>query len=161
MSEKNKKQSFKEKYPAMDNDAVKKEIAVQKSAKDKMTAVALEIEQNFTAFGEILDPMEWINPNTGKKVTIAMIRRPRMKQMKEMIPPEMAKYAGKQVPKELETKYEMFVYQKMSEMIAIPEKTAKEWERDASPWFMRRFWKHIEGINKLVEGDSAGFLEPQ
>ena len=160
MSE-NKKKTFAEKYPALDAKGIERQKAGQQATKTKYTAKALEIEKNFTAFGEVLDPIEWKDPNTEKFKTIAMVRRPTMKQMKEMVPPEMVKYVGKKAPKELEEKYAKFMYQKMSEMIAIPERIADGWEEYANPWFMRKFWQHIEDIVKMIEGESEGFLEPQ
>jgi len=151
------KKSFAEKYPALDEEGIKKEIKGQETAKTKYAAEALEIEKNFAEFCEVLDPIEWKNPNTGKFVKIGLVRRPTMKQMKEMVPPEMAKYVGKKAPKELEEKYAKFFYQKMSEMIVIPEKTASEWEAEGNPWYMRMFWQHIADIVKLIEGQAEGF----
>ncbi len=161
MNEKNKKKSFAEKFPAMDKKAVKTEIKVQEKAKDEMTAQALEIEKNFTSFGDVTDPIQWKDPSTGKFKDIALVRRPTMKERKEMVPPEYAKYAGKKIPKELEEEYATFMYQQMSKLIILPKKTAEEWERDASPWFMKLFWTHIKDIVVMIEGKADSFLEPQ
>ena len=150
------KKSFAEKYPPLDEEGIKKEVKGQETAKTKYAAEALEIEKNFTEFCEVLDPIEWKNSD-GKFVTIAKVRRPTMKQMKELVPPEMAKYVGKKAPKELEEKYAKFFYEKMAEMIVFPEKTADEWEADGNPWFMRMFWQHIADIVKLIEGQAEGF----
>jgi len=161
MSEKNRKKSFAEKYPPLDKAGIKKEIKDQETAKTKYVAEALEIEKNFAEFCEVLDPIMWKNPRTGKFVKIALVRRPTMKQMKELVPPEMAEYVGKKAPKELEEKYAEFFYQKMAEMIVFPERTADGWEEDGNPWYLRMFWQHIADIVKLIEGQAEGFPEPR
>lgn len=161
MSEKTGKKTFDEKYPPLDKEGIKEEIKGQKTAKTKYAAEALEIEKNFAEFCEVLDPIEWKNPKTGKFMKIGLVRRPTMKQIKELVPPEMAKYIGKKAPEKLEKKYAKFFYEKMADLIVIPDKTAEEWERDGNPWYMRMFWQHIADIQKLIEGQAEGFYEPR
>lgn len=151
------KKTFAEKYPPLDERGIKEEIKGQETAKTVFAARALEIEKNFTAFNEVLDPIQWKNPQTGKTVDIALVRRPTMKEIKALVPPEMAKYIGKKAPEEMEKKYAHFMYERMADLIVLPDKTAKEWEADGNPWFLRRFWQHIADIQRLIEGQSEGF----
>lgn len=155
---KNKKKTFSEKYPPLDKGGIKDEIEGQKTAKTVYAANAMEIEKNFTEFNKVLDPIYGQLPD-GKKATIALVHRPKMRQIRALIPPEMAKYIakGENPPEELEKKYAKFIYQKMAELIAVPEKTAEEWEEDSNPWFLNKFWKHIADIQTLIEGQSEGF----
>jgi len=94
-----------------------------------------------------------------KGKAIAWVRRPSMKQLKGLIPPEVAKYVNKPkaVPEELGKKYEKFFYEKMAEMIAVPERTAEEWEEKVNVWFIRKFWEHIANVAQLMEGQIEGF----
>lgn len=154
----NKKKTFTEKYPPLDEDGIKKEIKGQQTAKTVYAVNAMEIEKNFTEFNKVLDPIYGQLPD-GTKSVIALVHRPKMKQIRALVPPEMAKYiaTGKKPPEKLEKKYAKFIYQKMSELIATPKKTAEEWEDDSNPWFLHKFWQHIADIQKLIEGQSEGF----
>ena len=158
MSEKDRKKSFAEKYPPLDKAGIERQKAGQKATRTKFVVEAAEIEKNFTTFIEILDPLEYKNPSTGKLMQVALVRRPSMKEMKNMVPKELAKYDGKKIPKNLEGRYEEFMYDTMAKMIATPKKDAKGWEEYANPWFMRLFWTYIKNIINIVEGEADHFL---
>lgn len=145
------------KYPAMSKEDIEKDIARQEKAKTKYSMDTVEVEKALTEYMDILDPLLWENPKTGEEKAIAWIRRPSMKELKGLVPPELNEYVGKRIPEDVAKKYEKFFYRKMAEMIAIPERTAEQWEEKANPWFIRRFWQHIADIASLMEGQIEGF----
>lgn len=112
-----------------------------------------EIEKNLTEFLAQKDPLMW----EGK--AIALIKRPSMKELKKLIPPEMRKYVDnpEALPEKLGKKYEKFFYKKMSEFIVVPKKTPEEWEAMTNPWLIRLFWMHFASIARLMEGQIEGF----
>lgn len=125
----------------------------QDRARQQYSTDLAEVEGALTAFMEQKDPIVW----EGK--AIAWVRRPTMRQLKELIPVEMRKYANnpENLPEELTEKYEGFFYEKMSEMIAIPKRSPKEWEETTNPWFIRIFWEHMAYITQMMEGEIEGF----
>lgn len=125
----------------------------QKKAQSNYNIQMAEVDQALTEFLNILDPIKW----NGK--TIMCARRPSMKELKKMIPKEMAKYADhpEDIPQSIQEKYEGFFYQKMSEIIVAPKHTAEEWEELANPWLMNLFWKHISSISEQIQGKIEGF----
>ena len=145
------------KYPPMSKEDIKKEMARQDKAKSKYSMDAAEVEKALTEYLEVLDPMLWTNPKTGETKAIAWVKRPSMKDLKNLVPQELAKYVGSQVPEDIGKEYEKFFYEKMAEMIAIPKRTPKQWEEKANPWFIRQFWQHIADIAALMEGQIEGF----
>ena len=151
MSEKEKK-----KYPPID---VEEEIRGQDKAKAKFSMDLVDVESALTEYLDELDPIMWTNPKTKETKAIAWVRRPSMKQLKALIPPEMSKYMDdpSKMPKSTQKKYENFFYEKMSELVAIPEYTPEQWREKANPWLIRKFWEHISEITKLMEGQIEGF----
>lgn len=147
------KKPITEKYPPMSPEDVRKEEERIRKGKAKYSMEQSEVEKALTEYLELVDPLVW----EGK--AIALIRRPTMKQIKELIPEEMAKYADnpKGVPQEIAKKYEKHFYAKMAELIKVPEYTAEEWENKANPWFTRLFWEHINQIALMLEGQIEGF----
>lgn len=144
------------KYPPID---IKKEIEGQEKAKIKYGIDVSVVESALTEYLDQLDPIMWMNPKTKKSKAIAYVRRPSMKELKALIPPEVAKYMDNpsKVPETLEKKYEGFFYEKMAELIVVPKYTPEQWEAKANPWFIRKFWEHISEIAKLMEGQIEGF----
>lgn len=147
------KKSIAEKYPPMSPEDIKKEEKAIEKGKAKISAEASEIEKALTEYLNITDPLKW------KDKTIALVKRPSMKQLKDLIPPEMAKYMDnpKSVPEETAKRYEGFFYKKMAELIEEPKYSAEQWETKANPWFIRLFWEHIAEISKMMEGQVEGF----
>ena len=139
------------KYPPMKPEELEKAEKEMTEAKTKYNIDQAEVEKALTEYLEILDPLMY------KGKAIAYVRRPSMKQLKALIPPELREYVGKQIPEELAKKHERFFYEKMSEMIAVPEYDADQWETKANPWFIRLFWQHINDIANLMEGQIEGF----
>lgn len=156
MSEKDKTKEFLKRNPPLDEEGLARQKAGQQATKTKFVAEAAEIEKNFAKFNEILDPLEYMVG--GKKLQVALVCRPSMRELKNMVPKELAKYEGKKIPKNLEPKYEKFMYDTMAKMITVPKKTANEWEEYANPWFMRLFWTYIKNISTIVEGEADHFL---
>jgi len=155
MSEKSeKKKSFAEQYPPLDEKGIREQEELMDKAKQKYASEAQEVSDALTDYLNIKDPMVL------KGKAIAWVRRPSMKQLKELIPLEMRKYVNKdpdEIPKTINKKYEKFFYEKMAEMIVIPKYTPKEWEAKANPWLIRRFWLHISEIARLMEGHIENF----
>lgn len=147
------KKSMAEKYPPMSPEDIKKEIEQTEKGKTKYSMEAADVEKALTDYLEIVDPLVY------KGNAIAWVRRPSMKQLKELIPPEMTKYMDnpKSVPDSISKKYEGHFYKKMVELIKVPEYTAEQWEAKANPWLVRLFWQHIADIAKLMEGQVEGF----
>jgi len=143
----------KPEYIPMSPEDIKKEEETIEKGKTKYSMEQTEVEKALTEYLELTDPI------VHKGKAIAWVRRPSMKQLREMIPPEMAKYMDnpKDVPEETAKKYEGFFYKKMAELIKVPEYTAEQWEEKANPWFVRLFWEHIANIAKLMEGQVEGF----
>lgn len=148
-----KEKSIVEKYPPMSPEEIKKEEEQIEKGKTKYSMELSDVEKALTDYLEIVDPIMY------KEKAIAWVRRPSMKQLKELIPPEMAKYMDnpKSVPDSISKKYEGHFYKKMAELIKVPEYTAEQWEAKANPWFARLFWQHIADIAKLMEGQIEGF----
>lgn len=138
---------------AMSPEKIGKHEARVKQTKIKYSMDAAEVERALTEYLEIKDPIVV----DGK--AIAWVKRPSMKQLKAMIPKELRPYVDSptEVPEELNKRYENFFYEKMAEIIAIPKRTASEWEALANPWFTRLFWNHIAEIANLLEGRVEGF----
>jgi len=154
MPEKKKgKKSFEETHPAMSKKDVKEEIERQEKARAKFSMEAADVEKALTEYLEIKDPLI----HNGKAV--AWVRRPTMKQLKNVTPPEMAKYMEnpKEVPEHVGKKYEKHLYEQMELLIAVPEHTAEEWAEIATPWLIRLFFEHLSDIVALVEGQAEGF----
>jgi len=154
MSEKpDKGKPITEKYPPMSPEDIRKEIEQTEKGKTKYSMEMSDVEKALTDYLEITDPLV----HNGK--AIAWVKRPSMKQLKELIPPEMAKYMDdpKSAPELITKKYEGHFYKKMAELIKIPEHTAEQWEAKANPWLIRLFWQHIADIAKLMEGQVEGF----
>lgn len=149
MSEK----KISEKYPPLSPKDVEEEKKGQEKAKIDFTQEQVEMEKNLTEYLSITDPLMY------KEKAIAQIRRPSMRELKELIPPDMRNYVNNpsEVPEEKVENYEKFFYKKMAEMITFPKYTAEEWEGIANPWFIRLFWEHIANIAKLMEGNIEGF----
>jgi len=149
-----KKKSFSERFPPLDAEGIREQEELMDKAKRKYATDAQEVSDALTDYLDIKDPMLW------KGKAIAWVRRPSMKQLKELIPVEMRRYINKdpsEIPKSVDKKYEKFFYEKMAEMIVIPKYTAAEWETKANPWLIRRFWLHISEIAKLMEGHIENF----
>jgi len=155
-SRKNRKESsttkIAKKY-AMPPEEVKRHDERVARTKAKYSMDQAEVEKALTDFLNIRDPIV-VN---GK--AIAWVKRPSMKQLKAMIPKELRPYVDnpKDVPEELNEKYENFFYEKMAEIIVVPKRSASEWEEWANPWFVRLFWQHIANIAQLMEGPIEGF----
>lgn len=147
------KKSIGEKYPSMSPEDIRKEEEQIQKGKIKYSMELSDVEKALTDYLEITDPL------IHKDKAIAWVRRPSMKQLKELIPPEMGKYMENpsSVPEATAKKYEKFFYKKMAELIKVPEYTAEEWETKANPWFVRLFWQHIANVAKLMEGQVEGF----
>lgn len=156
MSEKKK---GKEKFPALSKEEIEREAKAQEKASVQYSMEQAEVEKALTEYMEMLDPILWTNPRTNVEKAIAWVRRPTMKQLKALIPPDVAKYVdkGEEIPEELNKKYEKYFYEKMSELIAIPERTPAEWEEKINPWFLRLFLEHVNNIAKFVQGQIEGF----
>ena len=152
---KRKKQDLAKRFgpPLPSEEVIKKEEEKIAKAKAVFNIDQAEVEKNLTEYLAIKDPLM----HNGK--AIALIRRPSMKELKALIPPEMRKYVDdpKGLPPEAGKKYEKFFYQKMSEYIVVPKKTAKEWEATINPWFIRLFFDHFAQIAKIMEGQIEGF----
>jgi len=148
-----KEKPITEKFPPMSPEDIEREEKAIKKGKTKYSMEQTEVEKALADYLEITDPIVY------KDKAIAWVRRPTMKQLRAMIPPEMAKYFDdpKSVPEEIGKKYEKHFYIKMAELIKIPKYTAEEWEDKANPWFVRLFWEHIANIAKLMEGQVEGF----
>jgi hypothetical protein len=148
-----RKKSIEEKYPPMSPEDIRKEEQTIERGKAKYSMLMADVEKALSEFLDQVDPIDW------KGKAIAWVRRPSMKELKALIPPEMAKYMDnpKAVPEEMTKRYEGHFYTKMAELIKIPKKTAEQWEATANPWFMRLFWEHIADIAKLMEGQVEGF----
>lgn len=148
-----------EKYPPMSEEDIRRDARRQEEAKAKYSMKSVDVESALTEYLEMLDPILWTNPQTKETKAIAWVRRPSMKQLKGLIPPEMAKYMDDpaKVPDKVNKKYEKFFYEKMAEMISIPNLTAEQWKEKSNPWFIREFWSHIANIAKLMEGQIEGF----
>jgi len=153
MAEKPKEKSMAEKFPPMSPEDIKREEEAIEKGKTKFSMEQAEVEKALTEYLEIKDPI------VHKGKAIAWVKRPSMKQLREMIPPEMAKFMDnpKGVPEEVAKRYEGHFYKKMAELIVVPEYTAEEWEAKANPWFVRLFWEHVANIAKLMEGQVEGF----
>jgi len=140
------------KYAMSPEDLAKHPEKVAKT-KAKYSMDQAKVEEALTDFLNIKDPIVF------KGKAIAWVKRPSMKQLKAMIPKELRPYVDnpQDVPEKVNKKYESFFYEKMAELIVIPERTAEEWEDYANPWFVRMFWEHIANIAKLMEGPIEGF----
>lgn len=112
-----------------------------------------EVLRNLTDYLNIKDPIKW----NGK--VIALVRRPSMKELKELIPKDLRKFVDdpKGLPNEEAKEYETFFYKKMSEFITVPNWSPEEWEINGNPWFIRLFFDHLSQIAKLMEGNIEGF----
>ena len=138
-------------YTMSPDDLAQHDKKVAKT-KAKYSMDAAEVEKALTDYLEIKDPIVV----DGK--AIMWCKRPSMKQLKELIPQELRPYENPEdVPEELNKKYELHFYEKMAEIIAIPEKTAEEWRKIANPWFARLFWGHIKNIAEQLDGRIEGF----
>jgi len=138
------------------------DLRKQQLAKASFTYDVAEIEKNLTNYLQMVDPIF----DEDKKTVIAVVKRPTMAEMKALVPPEMQKYAAmdpKDIPKDvmeqMNIKYEDFYFEKMSEMIVAPKLSAAEWKAKANPWFLQKFWSHIESISELASGKVETFLE--
>jgi len=141
------------KFPAMSPEEIAEDIKRQEQAKQKYSVDAAEVEEALTDYLKIRDPIV----HNGK--AIAWVRRPSMKELKELIPKEMMKYMNTpdKVPESVLKKYQNFFYEKMEDLIVVPKYTAAQWEAKANPWLIRKFWDHIGEIVKLMEGSIEGF----
>lgn len=141
------------KFPAMSPEEIEAEIKRQKMAKTKYSVDAAEVEEALTEYLNIKDPIV----HNGK--AIAWVLRPSMKQLKQLVPKELMKYMNtpKEAPEKIVEKYKGFFYKKMEELIVVPTYTAAEWETKANPWFIRKFWEHIEQVVNLMQGNVEGF----
>jgi len=153
------KKKVVDKYPAMSREDIEEDARRQEQAQVKYSMDAAEVDKALTEYMEMLDPIVWTNPKTNKKVAIAWVRRPTMKELKKIIPEEIQKYVVKQedIPEEVGEKYATFLYEKMAELIVIPKRNAEQWEEFSNPWFLRRFYKHIGNIADLMKGQVEGF----
>jgi len=122
-------------------------------AKQDFNVDQAEVLRNLTDYLKIKDPLIW----DGK--VIALIRRPSMKELKELIPPDLRQYVNDPngLPPEKAAEYESFFYEKMAEFIVVPKKDSKGWEATANPWFIRLFFDHLRQIAQLLEGNVEGF----
>jgi len=150
--DKNATSEIARKY-AMTPERIGKHEARVKETKAKYSMDAAKVDRALTEYLQIKDPIVV----DGK--AIMWCKRPSMKQLKAMIPNEMHPYVDKpeDVPEELREKYEDHFYEQMADIIAIPKKTAKEWEAINNPWLTRLFWNHIAEIANLLEGRIEGF----
>lgn len=141
------------KYAMRTPESIREHERKVEQTKSKYSMDSAETEKNLTEYLEIKDPIV-----AGGKA-IMWCKRPSMKQLKEMIPKEMRPYVDNpaEVPEEMNQRYEKHFYEKMAELIAIPKKSAKDWEEISNPWFVRLFWNHIANIAQLLEGRIEGF----
>ena len=156
MAERNKEKKFLDKHKPLVKTIPRTEEEVLKEIEDvkaKYNRDASQVEAALTEFLEQLDPIVW----NGK--AIAWCRRPSMKEIKELVPSELMKYEDnpQDAPQELQDKYDKFIYQKMSEIIATPKYTAEQWIEKANPHLLRLFWEHIGKIAKEVQVQVEGF----
>jgi hypothetical protein len=153
---KKQKVDIEKKYPAMSQEDIEAEEKKIETGKAKLSMELADVEDALTEYLDITDPI--ISPKTGK--AIMWIRRPSVKELKGLIPPEMREYmdGSKEVPEEIGKKYEKFFYNKLAEMVKIPEHTAEQWRDKCNPWLLRLFWAHIAKVSKLMEeGEVEGF----
>lgn len=151
--------SKKPDYPPLSKEEIAKETEAMEKAKAKYSMEQTDVESALTEYLDVLDPIIWENPKTKETKAIAWVRRPSMKQLKDLIPPSMTKYINnpKSLPEEEAKEYEKFFYKKMAELIVVPKYTAEQWETKANPWFIRKFWDHIAEIAKFMQGQIEGF----
>lgn len=150
-----KKVNITEKYPPMSPEDIEAEEKRVERGKAKLSMELSEVEDALTEYLDIVDPI--VNPKNGK--AIMWVRRPTVKQLKELVPPEMRKYMDnpKDIPEDVGKKYEKFFYEKLAEMVKVPNYDAETWKEKANPWLLRLFWTHIAEISKLMEGEVEGF----
>jgi len=148
-----KKVNIQEKYPPMSPEDIVNEEKATEAGKAKLSMEMSEVEEALTDYLSISDPVVY------KGKAIMWIHRPTVKQLKQLIPPEMRDYIGspEKVPEETGNKYEAFFYEKLAEMVTVPKYTAEQWKEKANPWLLRLFWEHIAKIAQMMEGEVEGF----
>lgn len=150
---KEKKKDKDRKFKSLSPEEIDAEIRGQEKARQKYSTDAAEVEEALTNYLKITDPIV----HNGK--AIAWVRRPSMKELKALIPKEMYKYMDnpQDAPEATVKKYKNFFYEKMADLITVPNYTVAQWEEKANPWLVRKFWEHIGEIVKLMQGHVEGF----
>lgn len=138
---------------AMSPETISKHEEKIEKTKAKYSIDMAEVEKNLTEFLEVKDPI------VVKGKAIMWVKRPSMKELKSIIPQELRPYVDDpaSVPEEVNERYETHFYAKMAELVAVPKRTAEQWEATANPWVIRLFWHHIANIAQSLEGNIEGF----
>lgn len=148
-----KKRKLLEKHRPLTPKDIEKLREGKKKAKEKYAIDSAIVERNLTEYLAVKDPIIW------KGKAIAWVRRPTMKELKDLIPKDIGPFLDdpNSVPEEKVKEYDSVLFGKMEELIVIPKKTAKQWEEIANPWFLRLFFSHIMNIAKVMEMQTEGF----
>jgi len=153
MSKPDKKKKLLAKHKPLKKADVERAKKEAKKAKEKYAVDTAAVEKALTEFLSIKDSIKW----EGK--VIAMVRRPSMKELKELIPSNVKSHLDdpQGIPAEKFDDYDELFFGNMAKLIVTPKKTAKQWKETANPWFLRLFFEHIANIAKVMDMQVEGF----
>lgn len=131
-------------------------ITEQEQIKKQYNADMASVESALTDFLNIKDPIVF----NGK--AIAWVRRPTMKELKNLFPREMMEAVKDQkqfesISQEQAESWDKEMYKVMSNLIEIPKHTAEEWETKSNSVFVSLFYEHLANIVKKISPDIEGF----
>lgn len=129
-------------------------IIEQEKAKEKYNVDMASVEAALTDFLQVKDPI------VIKGEAIAWVRRPTMKEIKNLFPREMIEAIDAKatnIPKEKTEEWDKRMFQIMSDLIVIPKYTAEQWEEKTNSIFLRLFYEHLSNIVKVVSPEVEGF----
>jgi hypothetical protein len=148
-----KEEKFLKRHRKMGDKEKAKELLAQKKVKAEYSRDLSQVEAALTEFLKEPTPIIW------KGKAIAWVRQPTMKEIKELVPAELMKYADNPegAPLKIQQQYEDHFYEKMALLIVTPELTAEQWKSKSNPTFLKIFWEHIGKIAQEVQVRTEGF----
>lgn len=172
-----KKEGFFGKHPPMGEggsfvgreDARRSSVTVSEAmramekAKAKYHLDVAKVEENLTAYLETSDPI--LGVVKGKETPILWVRRPSMKEIKELTPTrEQMQFMETKNPEDVTSEninlikeYDERFYNKFAELVVAPQKTPEQWREVMNPWLLRLFWGYIAQIGDILGAEIEGF----
>jgi len=163
--------SFVDKGDVKRRKTVTEAMHEMEQARQKWHLSLAKAEENLTQYLQTSDPViaEVYDADEGKMIEkpVIWVRRPSMKEIKDLTPTSqemkiMESLRGKKPSDMMEipesaTEYDKRFYNKLSELVVAPEKTADQWRDVMNPWLLRLFWGYIAKVGDVLGAEVEGF----